>query len=50
MHDEIHIDLDAQNSYGFPASRPDLRPQDIETVYVEVTLHVPEGSVPHEPK
>jgi hypothetical protein len=27
--------------------RPDLRQQDIETVYLEITSHAPAGATPH---
>ena len=45
---DMHIDLPAPDNYWFPSTRPDLRQQDIETVYLELTSHAPAGSVPHE--
>jgi cyclase len=45
---DMHIELPAPDNYWFPTTRPDLRQQDIETVYLELTSHAPAGSVPHE--
>jgi glyoxylase-like metal-dependent hydrolase (beta-lactamase superfamily II) len=45
---DMHIELPAPDSYWFPSTRPDLRQQDIETVYLELTAHAPAGSIPHE--
>jgi len=45
---EMQIELPEPDRWWFPASRPDLRQQDIETVYLEVTSHAPAGSIPHE--
>jgi glyoxylase-like metal-dependent hydrolase (beta-lactamase superfamily II) len=45
---EMQIELPAPDNYWFPSSRPDLRKQDIETVYLEITSHAPAGSIPHE--
>ena len=45
---EMKIELPAPDNYWFPDSRPDLRQQDIETVYLEITSHTPAGSIPHE--
>jgi glyoxylase-like metal-dependent hydrolase (beta-lactamase superfamily II) len=45
---EMHIDLPKPDQWWFPDARPDLRQQDIETVYLELTSHQPAGAVPHE--
>ena len=45
---EMQITLPEPDQWWFPASRPDLRQQDIETVYLEITSHQPAGAVPHE--
>jgi cyclase len=45
---EMQIELPEPDRWWFPASRPDLRQQDIETVYLEVTSHAAAGSIPHE--
>ena len=45
---EMHIDLPKPDQWWFPESRADLRQQDIETVYLELTAHAPAGSIPHE--
>ena len=45
---EMKIELPDPDNYWFPASRPDLRQQDIETVYLEIISHAPAGSIPHE--
>jgi cyclase len=45
---EMKIELPAPDQWWFPESRPDLREQDIETVYLEITSHAPAGSIPHE--
>ncbi len=44
----MKIELPAPDQWWFPVSRADLRQQDIETVYLELTAHAPVGSVPHE--
>jgi cyclase len=44
----MQIELAGADNYWFPASRPELRQQDIETVYLEITAHAPAGSVAHE--
>jgi glyoxylase-like metal-dependent hydrolase (beta-lactamase superfamily II) len=45
---DMQIELPTPDSFWFPVDRPDLRQQDIETVYLEITAHSPAGSVPHE--
>jgi len=45
---EMQVELPEPDRWWFPASRPDLRQQDIETVYLEVKSHAPAGSIPHE--
>jgi len=45
---EMKIELDKPDQWWFPDSRPDLRQQDIETVYLEITTHAPAGATPHE--
>ncbi len=45
---EMKIELPKPDQWWFPDARPDLRQQDIETVYLEVTSHAPAGSVQHE--
>ncbi len=45
---EMQITLPKPDQWWFPQSRPDLRQQDIETVFLELTAHAPAGSVPHE--
>jgi cyclase len=45
---EMKIDLPKPDQWWFPDSRPELRQQDIETVYLEITSHAPAGSIPHE--
>jgi cyclase len=44
----MHIELPEPDNWWFPSTRPDLRQQDIETVFLELTAHAPAGSVPHE--
>jgi hypothetical protein len=44
----MKIDLDKPDQWWFPDSRLDLRQQDIETVYLEITSHAPAGASPHE--
>jgi glyoxylase-like metal-dependent hydrolase (beta-lactamase superfamily II) len=44
----MHIELPEPDTWWFPSTRPDLRQQDIETVYLELTSHAPAGSLPHE--
>lgn len=46
--DEMKIELPQPDQWWFPISRPDLRQQDIETVYLEVTSHKPAGATWHE--
>lgn len=46
--DQMKIDLPKPDRWWFPDSRPDLRQQDIETVYLEITSHQPAGALPHE--
>ena len=46
--DQMKIDLPKPDQWWFPESRPDLRQQDIETVYLEITSHQPAGALPHE--
>ena len=43
---EMHIRLPNEDNNWVPI-RPDGLQQDIETVYLELTSHVPAGSVPH---
>jgi glyoxylase-like metal-dependent hydrolase (beta-lactamase superfamily II) len=45
---EMTIELPKPDQWWFPASRADLRQQDIETVYLEITSHKPAGATPHE--
>jgi cyclase len=45
---EMHIVLPKPDQWWFPAAGTDLRQQDIETVYLEITSHAPAGSIPHE--
>jgi cyclase len=45
---EMKIELPEPDRWWFPESRPDLRQQDIETMYLEITSHAPAGSIPHE--
>jgi cyclase len=45
---EMKIELPKPDQWWFPDSRPELRQQDIETVYLEITSHAPAGSIPHE--
>jgi cyclase len=45
---EMHIELPKPDQWWFPVDRPDLREQDIQTVYLEITSHAPAGSIPHE--
>jgi cyclase len=45
---EMHIELPKPDQWWFPENRPELRQQDIETVYLELTSHRPAGAVPHE--
>jgi cyclase len=44
----MQIKLPGADDHWLPDSRPDLRQQDIETVYLEITKKAPAGSVPHE--
>jgi glyoxylase-like metal-dependent hydrolase (beta-lactamase superfamily II) len=45
---DMTIELPKPDLWWFPNTRPDLRQQDIETVYLEITSHAPAGSIPHE--
>jgi len=45
---EMQIELPQPDRWWFPESRPDLRQQDIETAYLEITSHQPAGATPHE--
>jgi cyclase len=45
---EMKIELPQPDRWWFPESRADLRQQDIETVYLEITSHAPAGSIAHE--
>jgi glyoxylase-like metal-dependent hydrolase (beta-lactamase superfamily II) len=45
---EMQISLPAPDLWWFPENRPELRQQDIETVYLEITSHQPAGAVPHQ--
>jgi glyoxylase-like metal-dependent hydrolase (beta-lactamase superfamily II) len=45
---DMTIELPKPDQWWFPDARPDLRQQDIETVYLEITSHAPAGSIPHE--
>jgi glyoxylase-like metal-dependent hydrolase (beta-lactamase superfamily II) len=45
---EMQIDLPKPDQWWFPMSRADLRQQDVETVYLEITSHAPAGAAPHE--
>jgi glyoxylase-like metal-dependent hydrolase (beta-lactamase superfamily II) len=45
---EMQIVLPAPDNVWFPVNRADLRQQDIETVYLEITSHQPAGATPHE--
>ena len=45
---EMQIELPAPDLWWFPVGRADLREQDVETVYLEITAHAPAGSIPHE--
>jgi glyoxylase-like metal-dependent hydrolase (beta-lactamase superfamily II) len=45
---EMQIVLPAPDNVWFPLQRADLRQQDIETVYLEITSHQPAGATPHE--
>ena len=45
---DMQITLPEPDRWWFPDSRPELRQQDIETVYLEITSHQPAGAVPHE--
>lgn len=46
--DQMQITLPKADQWWFPDSRPDLRKQDIETVYLQITHQAPAGSLPHE--
>jgi hypothetical protein len=43
----MSITLPAPDDNWLPANRPELRQQDIETVYLELTTHAPAGAAPH---
>ncbi len=45
---EMKIELPVPDQWWFPVSRADLRQQDIETVYLEITSHQPAGATWHE--
>jgi cyclase len=45
---EMKIELPEPDPWWFPENRADLRQQDIETVYLEITSHAPAGAAPHE--
>jgi glyoxylase-like metal-dependent hydrolase (beta-lactamase superfamily II) len=45
---EMQIVLPAPDNVWFPLQRADLRQQDIETVYLEITSHQPAGATAHE--
>jgi cyclase len=45
---EMKIELPQPDRWWFPENRADLRQQDIETVYLEITSHAPAGSIAHE--
>jgi cyclase len=45
---EMQIELPKPDQWWFPTTRPDLRQQDIETVYLEITSHKPAGATWHE--
>jgi glyoxylase-like metal-dependent hydrolase (beta-lactamase superfamily II) len=45
---DMTITLPAPDNNWFPLNRADLRNQDIETVYLELTTHAPAGAAPHE--
>jgi len=45
---QMQIVLPAPDNVWFPVNRADLRQQDIETVYLEITSHQPAGATPHE--
>jgi glyoxylase-like metal-dependent hydrolase (beta-lactamase superfamily II) len=45
---EMKIELPKPDRWWFPDNRPELRQQDIETVYLEFTSHAPAGSIQHE--
>jgi glyoxylase-like metal-dependent hydrolase (beta-lactamase superfamily II) len=44
----MQIELPAPDLWWFPVGRADLRVQDVETVYLEITAHAPAGSIAHE--
>jgi cyclase len=44
----MQITLPKADRWWFPESRRELRQQDIETVYLEITHRAPAGSLPHE--
>lgn len=46
--DAMQITLPKPDQWWFPDARPDLKRQDIETVYLEITTHAPAGAAPHE--
>ncbi len=45
---EMKIELPKPDQWWFPVNRADLRQQDIETVYLEITSHQPAGATWHE--
>jgi hypothetical protein len=44
----MEIELPVADQWWFPVSRADLRQQDVETVYLEITSHQAAGATPHE--
>jgi hypothetical protein len=44
----MKIELPEPDRRWFPENRADLRLQDVETVYLEITSHAPAGATPHE--
>jgi hypothetical protein len=44
----MKIDLPEPDLWWFPVSRADLRQQDVETVYLEITSGKAAGATPHE--
>jgi hypothetical protein len=45
---EMKIELPVPDQWWFPVGRADLRQQDVETVYLEITSHQAAGATPHE--
>ena len=44
----VKIDLPEPDLWWFPVGRADLRQQDVETVYLEITSGKAAGAAPHE--